>query len=159
LVEVWKLADPRIALLVDPALRPARNLVIGKKRSEFANEPAAFQQTRALLWYLPPARSLILMPEDWTLAAMAPLAALCECCVAARASATRGSGPSVGLLDDLFIEPKLSHRIGSRSRIRWRRRSGVRSGAAEARPLVRYSRGATIKLGAVLERSESDYSV
>jgi hypothetical protein len=73
LVKRWQLAEPTVALLVDPELKPTRNLVIGKKHSEFPDSAAIDRLMRMLLWYLPPARSLVLMPEDWTLDQMTPL--------------------------------------------------------------------------------------
>jgi len=76
LVKRWQLAEPSVALLVDPELKPTRNLVIGKKHSEFPDPAAIDRQMRMLLWYLPPARSLVLMPEDWTLDQMTPLSDL-----------------------------------------------------------------------------------
>ena len=73
LVEGWRMPDPRIALVVVPGMAPSRNLVLGKKMSEFPDQATAARQTQALLWYLPPARSLVLMPESWTLDQMRPL--------------------------------------------------------------------------------------
>jgi len=73
LIKRWQLAEPSVALLVDPQLKPTRNLVIGRKHSEFPDPDAIDLQMRMLLWYLPPARSLVLMPEDWTLDQLTPL--------------------------------------------------------------------------------------
>ena len=78
LVERWEMAEPRVALLVDPQLSPSRNLVIGRKLTEFADEATAEQQMQALLWYLPPGRSLVLMPEDWPEERLTALSSLCE---------------------------------------------------------------------------------
>jgi hypothetical protein len=82
LVEGWKIADPRVALLIAPHLRPMRSLVIGKRVSDFAREGIPEQQmldqVRMLSWYLPPSRMLMLMPEsldDNNLVPLAPLAA------------------------------------------------------------------------------------
>ncbi|WP_419807016.1 hypothetical protein [Terriglobus sp.] len=69
----WHMADPRIALMIVPGMAPSRNLVIGRKMSEFPDQATAARQTQALLWYLPPARSLVLMPESWTTDQMRPL--------------------------------------------------------------------------------------
>ncbi len=78
LTEGWKMEDPRIALVVDPEMTPTRNLVIGRKFSEFPNQEVAAQAARMLLWYLPPRRYLLLMPENWTTDQMRPLRELCE---------------------------------------------------------------------------------
>jgi len=76
LVKRWQLAEPAVALLIDSELRPTRNLVIGRKQSDFADEAEADGQMRMLLWYLPPARSLVLMPEDWSLDQLTKLSEL-----------------------------------------------------------------------------------
>jgi hypothetical protein len=73
LVKRWQLAEPSVALLIDTELKPTRSLVIGKKHSDFPDPAAADRQMRMLLWYLPPARSLVLMPEDWSLDQLTPL--------------------------------------------------------------------------------------
>lgn len=73
----WELDDPRIALAVDPGLRPTRNLVIGRKRSSFADEGFLNSLMNYTTWYLPPARGLAVMPEDWRLDEMTPLRELC----------------------------------------------------------------------------------
>jgi hypothetical protein len=77
LTEGWKMEDPRIALVVDPQMTPSRNLVIGRKFSEFPDGELAAQAARMLLWYLPPRRYLLLMPENWTTEQMRPLRELC----------------------------------------------------------------------------------
>jgi hypothetical protein len=76
LIKRWQLAEPSVALLIDTELKPTRNLVIGKKHSEFPAAAAIDRQMQMLLWYLPPARSLVLMPEDWSLDQMTPLSDL-----------------------------------------------------------------------------------
>jgi hypothetical protein len=73
LTEGWKMEDPRIALVVDPQMTPSRNLVIGRKFSEFPDPEVAAQAARLLLWYLPPRRYLLLMPENWSADQMRPL--------------------------------------------------------------------------------------
>ncbi len=75
--EGWKMEDPRIALVVDPQMTPTRNLVIGRKFSDFPDPETAAQAARMLLWYLPPRRYLLLMPENWTTEQMRPLRELC----------------------------------------------------------------------------------
>jgi hypothetical protein len=77
LTEGWKMEDPRIALVVDPQMTPTRNLVIGRKFSEFPDQDIAAQAARMLLWYLPPRRYLLLMPENWSSEQMRPLRELC----------------------------------------------------------------------------------
>ncbi len=77
LTEGWKMEDPRIALVVDPQMTPTRNLVIGRKFSEFPDQETAAQAARMLLWYLPPRRYLLLMPENWSADQMRPLRELC----------------------------------------------------------------------------------
>ena len=69
----WHMPDPRIALMIVPGMAPSRNLVIGRKMSDFPDQATAAQRTQALLWYLPPARSLVLMPESWNVDQMRPL--------------------------------------------------------------------------------------
>lgn len=73
---VWGLGEPRVAILVDGAMSPSRNLVIGRKRSSFASEAEISAEMRRLSWFLPSWRSLILMPEDWDLATLTPLSDL-----------------------------------------------------------------------------------
>jgi hypothetical protein len=77
LTEGWKMEDPRVALVVDPQMTPSRNLVIGRKFSEFPDPETAAQAARMLLWYLPPRRYLLLMPENWSTDQMRPLRELC----------------------------------------------------------------------------------
>jgi hypothetical protein len=77
LTEGWKMEDPRIALVVDAQMAPTRNLVIGRKFSEFPDQEVAGQAARMLLWYMPPHRYLLLMPENWTTDQMRPLRELC----------------------------------------------------------------------------------
>jgi hypothetical protein len=74
----WELAEPRVSLLIGTHLRPTRNLVIGRKRSSFGDEAFLRDLMRYTGWYLPPGRGLALMPEDWSLDEMTPLAALYE---------------------------------------------------------------------------------
>jgi hypothetical protein len=77
LTEGWKMEDPRVALVVDPQMTPTRNLVIGRKFSDFPDAEIAAQAARMLLWYLPPRRYLLLMPENWSADQMRPLRELC----------------------------------------------------------------------------------
>lgn len=73
---IWGIADPRVHLLVDPSLSPSRNLVIGRKRSSFSSDQEVTDEMARLLWFMPPKRSLILTPEDWSLNQMERLADL-----------------------------------------------------------------------------------
>jgi hypothetical protein len=77
LTEGWKIEEPRVALVVDPEMTPSRNLVIGRKFSEFPDHEVASRATQMLLWYFPPRRYLLLMPENWTPDQMVPLKDLC----------------------------------------------------------------------------------
>jgi hypothetical protein len=77
LTEGWKMEDPRVAMVVDPQMTPTRNLVIGRKFSDFPDAEVAAQAARMLLWYLPPRRYLLLMPENWSADQMRPLRELC----------------------------------------------------------------------------------
>ena len=69
----WQIPDPRVRLMVDPKLRPTRNLVVGRKRSEFPADASWDVYCRRLLWYLPNGRSIVLMPENWRIEDMTPL--------------------------------------------------------------------------------------
>lgn len=73
----WELPDPHVQLLIDPQLRPTRNLVIGRKRNSFSDEGFVQDLMRYTTWYLPPGRGIALMPESWTLGDMTPLRQLC----------------------------------------------------------------------------------
>lgn len=73
LTQVWGLANPRVLLLTDMAMRPHRHLVISKRLSEFADEAAAQQAMQYVLWHLPPMRSVVLLPEEWRLNELTPL--------------------------------------------------------------------------------------
>jgi len=73
LTQSWGLANPRVLLMTDTALRPHRHLVIGKRRSEFPDEQSAWQAMQYVLWHLPPMRSVVLLPEEWRLEEMTPL--------------------------------------------------------------------------------------
>ena len=72
----WALDDPRVQLLIDMQQRPTRNLIIGRKRSTFADPGFLQDLMRYTSWYLPPGRGFALMPEDWSLEQMTRLADL-----------------------------------------------------------------------------------
>ena len=67
------MVEPRIKLMINANLAPTRSLVINRKLSDFAKPETAGEQSTPLLWYLPPKRSIMLMPESWTHDAMDPL--------------------------------------------------------------------------------------
>ena len=73
LTQALGLANPRVLLMTDMALRPHRQLVIGKRRSEFPDEQTAGQAMQYVLWHLPPMRSVVLLPEEWRLEELTPL--------------------------------------------------------------------------------------
>lgn len=73
LEQAWGMTDPRVELLIDMKLRPHRVLVIGRKRSEFPEGADIDHAARTLLWYLPPSRSVMLMPEEGSRERMLPL--------------------------------------------------------------------------------------
>jgi hypothetical protein len=77
LTEGWKMEDPRVALIVDEQMTPTRNLVLGRKFSEFPDAETASRATQMLLWYLPPRRHLLLMPENWTVDQLRPIKEFC----------------------------------------------------------------------------------
>jgi hypothetical protein len=78
LERVWGLEDPRVQLIADMQMRPHRSLVIGRKRDEFPAGAPIDDMAQMLLWYLPPLRTVMLMPEDWRLDQMTPLKELAE---------------------------------------------------------------------------------
>ncbi len=69
----WNIVEPRVSLMMNPTIAPSRSLVLNRKLSEFSSREIAGQQGRFLLWYLPPNRGLIMMPESWNDAEMKPL--------------------------------------------------------------------------------------
>ncbi|MFD1950436.1 hypothetical protein ACFSGX_06610 [Sphingomonas arantia] len=78
LVDGWKVAEPRVALLITPQAVPTRNLVIQTMRENLpADEELVRMRCRMLSWYLPPSRSIVLRPEMMALSDMTPLAEYC----------------------------------------------------------------------------------
>jgi hypothetical protein len=74
LTMLWGMKEPMVGLLVDPLLAPSRNLLLDCK-PENAPAPALLRaHVQLLLWYLPPARSLMLLPDGWSEENMVPLA-------------------------------------------------------------------------------------
>lgn len=80
LCEDWGLADPRVAILVSPALCPSRSLVIGVSRSGLIAKGATDNQIAGWMerirWFLPPSRGLMLMPDGWSASEMTSLSEL-----------------------------------------------------------------------------------
>ncbi|HEX8402074.1 MAG TPA: hypothetical protein VF628_10250 [Allosphingosinicella sp.] len=76
LMNSWGEPDPRVALVVDSQLRPSRNLVIGRKRSQFPDEKAAQFESTRVAWMVPLHRGFMLMPEDWRVREMTRLSDL-----------------------------------------------------------------------------------
>lgn len=70
----WKIAEPRVAVMLDPAARPQRALVVNRRHGEFAEGVAVDQAARMLLWYLTPRQMLMLMPESMSEDELVPLA-------------------------------------------------------------------------------------
>ena len=66
MTRLWGVAEPRVGLLVDPQLRPSRNLVIGRKRGEFTDDAEVSFEMSRVAWMLPPRRGVVLMPDDWS---------------------------------------------------------------------------------------------
>jgi len=66
MTRIWGLEEPRVQLMVNRNLRPTRNLVIGRKRSQFASDAEVDGEILRLFWFLPRYRGIVLMPEDWT---------------------------------------------------------------------------------------------
>lgn len=76
LKEIWKVAEPRVSLMMSAEMRPSRSLVVNVSRNAFGSDAHADNFARAVLWFLPPSRSIILMPDDMNEAEMTPLADL-----------------------------------------------------------------------------------
>ncbi len=74
----WGMTDPRVGILIDPQLAPSRNLLLNCKASD-APDPALIKaHMQQLLWYFPPARSLMLLPDGWSEENMVPLASYAD---------------------------------------------------------------------------------
>ena len=70
----WGMQNPMVGLLVDPLLAPSRNLLLNCKPEDAPDPEHLAAHVQLLLWYLPPARSLMLLPEGWSDENMVPLA-------------------------------------------------------------------------------------
>lgn len=73
MTRIWGMEEPRVQLLVNAAMRPSRSLMIGRRHSQFASSEEAALEMQRLLWFFPPRRSLVLMPDDWDEASMTRL--------------------------------------------------------------------------------------
>lgn len=69
----WGIAEPRVALLVDPSAATPRSLMIDRRPEDFPDATRLEPQVRMLLWYLPPHSAVVLRPETVELSEMTPL--------------------------------------------------------------------------------------
>ncbi len=83
-----------VGLLVDPQLAPSRNLLLNCKPEDAPDPEHLAAHVQMLLWYLPPARSLMLLPDGWSEENMVPLA----CKAMPTGTAKRISVPSSSLV-------------------------------------------------------------
>jgi hypothetical protein len=74
----WGVTDPQVGILIDPQLAPSRNLLLDCKGPDAPARAFIKEHMRQLLWYLPPARSLMLLPEGWSEENMVPLASYAD---------------------------------------------------------------------------------
>jgi len=73
LVQGWRIAEPRVGLMLDPATFPTRSLVIGRKRADFEEGQDPDGAARMLLWYMTPSQMLMLQPDDMDDETLVPL--------------------------------------------------------------------------------------
>jgi hypothetical protein len=73
LTERWGMDEPMVGLLVDPLLAPSRNLLLNCSAEDAPEPDQLAGHVQMLLWYLPPARSLMLLPEGWSEKNLVPL--------------------------------------------------------------------------------------
>lgn len=78
LKEIWKVEEPRVSVMMSAKMRPTRSLVLNVPRDAFGSDEHADNFARAVLWFLPPSRSVILMPDTMAEAEMTPLAVLAK---------------------------------------------------------------------------------
>lgn len=78
LKEIWKVEVPRASVMMSTGMRPTRSLVLNISRDAFGSDEHADNFARAVLWFLPPSRSVILMPDTMAEAEMTPLADLAK---------------------------------------------------------------------------------
>ncbi|RZM34977.1 MAG: hypothetical protein EOP67_14195 [Sphingomonas sp.] len=72
----WGIADPRIALLVDPSAATPRSLMLDRRPQDFPDAARIEPQVRMLFWYLPPHTSVVLRPDTVDPDQMTPLRTL-----------------------------------------------------------------------------------
>jgi hypothetical protein len=70
----WGMTDPRVGLLIDLQLAPSRNLLLNCREGDLADAGQIETLMGTLLWYLPPARALMMLPEGWSEENLVPLA-------------------------------------------------------------------------------------
>ncbi len=73
LTQHWAMKDPRVSLMMDPKIVPTRNIVINRRRADFEDPDLIAGQLRMLLWYMPPSRAIMLLPDGWAEQSMTPL--------------------------------------------------------------------------------------
>lgn len=69
----WGIANPRVALLVDPNAEAPRSLMIDRRPEDFPDPDLMEPQVNMLLWYLPPHSAVMLRPDAVDLDEMTPL--------------------------------------------------------------------------------------
>jgi hypothetical protein len=74
----WKLTHPRVLVMTSAAMQPSRSLVFNARRSAFKSDEEAQHFFERISWFIPPSRTVTLMPEDWSEATMTPLAELAK---------------------------------------------------------------------------------
>ncbi|WP_097062097.1 hypothetical protein [Sphingomonas guangdongensis] len=73
LVQGWGIAEPRVAVMVDPALRPSRSLIVNRRRDGFGAGQDPDGAARMLLWYMMPTQTIMLLPDTITEQQLVPL--------------------------------------------------------------------------------------
>ena len=76
LTQGWGIAEPRIALLVDPSAATPRSLMLDRRHADFTDPASIEPRVRMLLWYLPPRSAIVLRPDHIDLGQLTPLATL-----------------------------------------------------------------------------------
>ncbi|MEM8696626.1 MAG: hypothetical protein AAGE05_11450 [Pseudomonadota bacterium] len=78
LKDVWKVAEPRVSVMMSAEMQPSRSLIVNVSRNAFESDAYADNFARAVLWFLPPSRSIILMPDSMNEAEMTLLGDLAK---------------------------------------------------------------------------------
>jgi hypothetical protein len=66
--------DPKVALVINPKLKPARNLMINLTLAQYRGDRGKLDAAmRYLVWFVPSTYSLMPMPVDWSDAGFIPL--------------------------------------------------------------------------------------